>query len=55
MKVFAPVIVIGGFSFGSESTAKIILGPQATGLLSDMGIALSQAVLLVSCQLCLSK
>lgn len=45
MKVFAPVIVIGGFFFlGSEGTAKTILGPQATGLLSDMGIALSQAV-----------
>ncbi|HHW02711.1 MAG TPA: hypothetical protein GXX35_07855 [Thermoanaerobacterales bacterium] len=45
MKVFAPVIVIGGFFFlGSESTAKAILGPQATGLLSDLGIALSQAV-----------
>ncbi|WP_422443809.1 hypothetical protein [Thermoanaerobacterium sp. DL9XJH110] len=45
MKVFAPVIVIGGFFFlGSESTAKAILGPQATGLLSDLGIALSQSV-----------
>jgi hypothetical protein len=45
MKVFAPVIVIGGFFFlGSETTAKTILGPQATGLLSDLGIALSQAV-----------
>jgi hypothetical protein len=45
MKVFAPVIVIGGFFFlGSESTAKAILGPQATGLLSDFGIALSQRV-----------
>jgi hypothetical protein len=45
MKVFAPVIVIGGFFFlGSESTAKAILGPRATGLLSDLGIALSQSV-----------
>lgn len=45
IKVFAPVIIIGGFFFlGSEDTAKTILGPQATGLLSDMGIALSQSV-----------
>jgi NADH:ubiquinone oxidoreductase subunit 3 (subunit A) len=45
IKVFAPVVVIGGFFFlGSEGTAKSILGPQATGFLSDFGTALAQAV-----------
>jgi hypothetical protein len=43
IKIFAPVIVIGGFFFlGSESTAKAILGAHATGLLTDIGIFLSQ-------------
>ncbi|KKM11780.1 membrane protein [Clostridiales bacterium PH28_bin88] len=45
IKVFAPVIVIGGFFFlGSEGTAKAILGENATGLLSDLGNALAAAV-----------
>lgn len=38
IKIFAPVIVIGGFFFlGSEGIAKEILGPNATGLLTDIG------------------
>ncbi len=43
IKVFAPVIVIGAFFFlGSEGTAKAILGKEATGLLTDIGLFLSQ-------------
>lgn len=43
IKVFAPVIVIGAFFFlGSEGTAKTILGQEATGLLTDIGLWLSQ-------------
>lgn len=42
IKIFAPVIVIGAFFFlGSEGIAKEILGPNATGLLSDIGIYLA--------------
>lgn len=42
IKIFAPVIVIGAFFFlGSESMAKEILGPSATGLLTDIGIYLA--------------
>jgi hypothetical protein len=38
IKIFAPVIVIGAFFFlGSEGMAKEILGPSATGLLTDIG------------------
>lgn len=38
IKIFAPVIVIGAFFFlGSEGMAKEILGPDATGLLTDIG------------------
>ncbi|MGI6225362.1 MAG: hypothetical protein ACOYJ1_03810 [Peptococcales bacterium] len=45
IKIFAPVIVIGAFFFlGSEGTAKAILGPEATGLLSDLGNYLAQNV-----------
>ncbi|MFZ5942862.1 MAG: hypothetical protein ACOYVD_02045 [Bacillota bacterium] len=45
IKIFAPVIVIGGFFFlGSEGTAKVILGEQATGLLTDLGNALAASV-----------
>lgn len=45
IKIFAPVIVIGAFFFlGSEGTAKAILGPEATGLLSDLGYYLAQNV-----------
>ncbi|MFZ7103517.1 MAG: hypothetical protein ACOWWO_12815 [Peptococcaceae bacterium] len=45
IKIFAPVVVIGGFFFlGSEGTAKVILGEQATGLLTDLGNALAAAV-----------
>ena len=37
IKVFAPVIVIGGFFFlGSEATAKQILGDNASGFLNDI-------------------
>ncbi len=43
IKIFAPVIVIGAFFFlGSEGTAKSILGENATGLLTDIGLYLSQ-------------
>lgn len=43
IKIFAPVIVIGAFFFlGSEGTAKSILGENATGLLTDIGLFLSQ-------------
>jgi hypothetical protein len=42
IKIFAPVIVIGGFFFlGSEGIAKEILGPGATGLLTDIGVYLA--------------
>jgi hypothetical protein len=42
IKIFAPVIVIGAFFFlGSEGIAKEILGPSATGLLTDIGIYLA--------------
>lgn len=45
IKIFAPVIVIGAFFFlGSEGTAKTILGENATGLLTDIGLYLSQNV-----------
>lgn len=45
IKIFAPVIVIGAFFFlGSEEMAKGILGPEATGLLTDIGIYLSNKV-----------
>jgi hypothetical protein len=42
IKIFAPVIVIGAFFFlGSEGMAKEVLGPGATGLLTDIGIYLA--------------
>jgi hypothetical protein len=42
IKIFAPVVVIGAFFFlGSEGIAKEILGPGATGLLTDIGIFLA--------------
>ena len=42
IKIFAPVIVIGAFFFlGSEGMAKEILGPNATGLLTDIGLYLA--------------
>ena len=45
IKIFAPVIVIGAFFFlGSEGIAKQILGPNATGLLTDIGVYLSNKV-----------
>lgn len=45
MKVFAPIIVIGAFFFlGSEDTAKQILGPNATGFLTDIGIYISTKI-----------
>lgn len=45
IKIFSPVIVIGAFFFlGSEGTAKNILGENATGLLTDIGLYLSQNV-----------
>ena len=45
IKIFAPVIVIGAFFFlGSEGMAKEILGPNATGLLTDIGVYLADKV-----------
>lgn len=45
IKIFAPVIVIGAFFFlGSEGMAKEILGPNATGLLTDIGVYLANKV-----------
>lgn len=45
IKIFAPVIVIGAFFFlGSEGIAKEILGPEATGLLTDIGMYLADKV-----------
>lgn len=47
IKIFAPVIVIGAFFFlGSEEIAKSILGPDATGLLSDLGQYLAEKITL---------
>ncbi len=46
IKIFAPVIIIGGFFFlGKGELAKTILDAKAaTGFLEDFGIALSQAI-----------
>ena len=45
IRIFAPVIVIGGFFFlGGEGAAKAVFGMQATGLLSDIGNYLAQNV-----------
>ncbi len=46
IKIFAPVIIIGGFFFlGKGELAKVILNAQeATGFLEDFGIALAQTV-----------
>ncbi|KAB3531525.1 hypothetical protein [Alkaliphilus serpentinus] len=47
IKIFAPVIIIGAFFFlGSEGIAKGILGEDATGLLSDLGLYLADRVTL---------
>lgn len=45
IRIFAPVIVIGAFFFlGSEEIAKEILGSNATGLLTDIGVYLADRV-----------
>lgn len=46
IKIFAPVIIIGGFFFlGKGELAKVILDAKAaTGFLEDFGIALAQTV-----------
>lgn len=42
IKIFAPVIVIAAFFFlGSEGFAQKVLGPEATGLLNDIGLWMS--------------
>lgn len=47
IKIFAPVIVIGAFFFlGSEEMSQKILGPEARGLLSDLGIYLAEHITL---------
>lgn len=45
IRIFAPVIVIGGFFFlGAEDAAKAVFGAEATGLLGDIGTYLAQNV-----------
>jgi hypothetical protein len=45
IKIFAPVIIIGGFFFlGNEGIAKNVLGENATGLLNDISIFISQNI-----------
>lgn len=46
IKIFAPVIIIGGFFFmGKGELAKVILDSKAaTGFLEDFGVALAQAI-----------
>lgn len=45
IKIFAPVIIIGGFFFmGKGELAQGILGKGATGFLEDLGLYLSQVV-----------
>ncbi|MBZ4654771.1 MAG: hypothetical protein JG781_2128 [Peptococcaceae bacterium] len=45
IKIFAPVIVIGAFFFlGAESTAKAVLGPNATGFMTDIAQALAKNI-----------
>jgi hypothetical protein len=45
MKIFAPVIIIAAFFFmGSEGFAQKVLGPDATGLLNDIGLWLSSHI-----------
>lgn len=45
IKIFAPVIVIGAFFFlGAQDAAQAVFGPEATGILSDVGTWLSQNV-----------
>lgn len=45
IKIFAPVIIIGGFFFlGNGGIAKNILGENATGLLNDISIFISQNI-----------
>ena len=45
IKIFAPVIVIAGFFFlGSESFAQTVLGSDARGLLSDIGLWLAEHI-----------
>jgi len=45
MKIFAPVIVIAAFFFmGSEGFAQNVLGPEATGLLNDIGLWLASQI-----------
>lgn len=45
IEVFAPVIVIAAFFFlGGQGTAKEIIGPNATGLLNDICVALSHSI-----------
>jgi len=45
IKVFAPIILIGAFFFlGSEATAKEILGENASGILTDIGLYISSKI-----------
>ncbi|MGL4789976.1 MAG: citrate transporter, partial [Anaerotignaceae bacterium] len=43
IRIFAPVIVIGGFFFlGSEGAAQAVFGGDSTGILTDIGLFLSE-------------
>ena len=45
IRIFAPVIVIGGFFFlGSEGAAQAVFGGEATGILTDIGRFLAENV-----------
>ncbi|KGM98025.1 membrane protein [Clostridium novyi A str. 4552] len=45
MKIFSPIIIIGALFFlGSDNTAKEILGNNATGILTDIGLYISTKI-----------
>ncbi|MCB2291210.1 TRAP transporter permease [Clostridium sp. CS001] len=45
ISIFSPIIIIGAFFFlGSEATAKGILGTNASGILSDIGIYVANKI-----------
>ncbi|WFR55547.1 hypothetical protein QA584_18285 [Anaerocolumna sp. AGMB13025] len=56
IKIFAPVVVIAAFFFmGSEGFAQKVLGPDATGLLNDIGLWLSSHIPLSKLTMVLSE
>ncbi len=45
IKIFSPIIIIGAFFFlGSKETAQEILGPGTNGILTDVGMYVSQNI-----------